>query len=391
MSWEMLAWVAATAPLLPLVLGLYNRLTWPRPRPSDGQPRAPGAVSVLVPARNEASRILACLEGVLAQGSSVLEVIVYSDESTDETEAIVRSVAGRDPRVRLIAGGPLPRGWVGKPHACQVLAEQARGPWLVFLDADVRLQRGAVDGLLNALTRHKQETDARHLIVTALPRQQGGTWGLDLLQPLLTMTYASWLPLAWANRRTSPRLVAGCGQLLLLSRATATHLGGFHRVKDSLVDDVAYCRHARRNGVGVAFLDAHDLATCRMYSSGLALWRGFSKNVFPGLGSEMNLALALALHGGCFVLPFVLTGIWLGAAALGHRPSPDVLALALVGVLCNVLHRVVLAARHDHRALAVVLHPLAVILLMLLALDSWRRARFSRLEWAGRSYQRGLA
>jgi len=391
MSWEMLAWVAAAAPLLPFVIGLYNRLTWPRPRPSGGPPRTPVGVSVLVPARNEASRIRACLESVLVQGSSVLEVIVYSDESTDETEAIVRSVAGLDPRVRLITGGPLPGGWVGKPHACQVLAEQARGLWLLFVDADVRLQRGAVEGLLSALLRQQNETGARHQIVTALPKQEGGSWGLDLLQPLLVTTYASWLPLAWANRRTSPRLVAGCGQLLLLSRATSTHLGGFHPVKDSLVDDVAYCRHARRNGVGVAFLDGHDLATCRMYSSGPALWRGFSKNVFPGLGSELNLALALALHGASFVLPFVLAGIWLGEAVLEARPSPDVLALALLGVLCNVVHRVVLAVRHDHRASSVVLHPLAVILLMFLALDSWRRARFSRLEWAGRSYVRGLA
>ena len=386
-AWTALAWLSGIAPLLPLGLGLYNRLTWPRPRRAQAATLPPRMVSVLIPARNEASNIRAALDSVLAQGDVVGEVLVYSDESTDETDNIVRSLEDVDPRVRLIVGQPLPQGWVGKPHACHVLGSQARGPWLLFLDADVRLCPGALGALLAGCERAQQPPD----VLTLVPRQEAQGFWLGILQPLLLLTYVSWLPLAWSNRKRSDRFLAACGQMLLVRKSTFEHLGGFSEVRSAVVDDMEFCRRARRRGANVAFLDGHELAVCRMYETPSAFWGGFAKNVFLGLGSELNLALALAVHLACFLLPFALLCAWLMTAVQGPPPQASWLTLACMGVVANLVHRAVLAARHGHRLLAVLLHPLAVVVLLLLALESWRRARLTGVEWSGRSYQGRLA
>ena len=116
----------------------------PRPR----QPRAlrtprpegaTGLVSILIPARDEAGNIGDALAAALASRGVPVEILVMDDGSTDATAEIVRAHADEDPRVRLLTAPPLPPGWAGKNHACQRLAEAAQGPWLLFIDADVRL------------------------------------------------------------------------------------------------------------------------------------------------------------------------------------------------------------------------------------------------------------
>ncbi len=61
----------------------------------SSQPAHPVRVSVIIPARNEASHIGACLDALLRQQypKELLEIIVVNDFSTDETKAIVKNYA----------------------------------------------------------------------------------------------------------------------------------------------------------------------------------------------------------------------------------------------------------------------------------------------------------
>ena len=97
-------------------------------------------VSVLVPARDEAERIEACLRALCASTSLPdLEIVVLDDGSSDTTAALVQALSDVDPRIRLIDGSSQapPSGWLGKPWACVRLAAAATGSVLVFVDADV--------------------------------------------------------------------------------------------------------------------------------------------------------------------------------------------------------------------------------------------------------------
>ncbi len=100
-------------------------------------------VSVVVPARDAAGTLGACLDGLAAEGvpGPTAELIVVDDGSTDET----RSLAAR-PGVRVLAGDG--RG----PAAARNLGVRvAAGDVLVFLDADTVPQAGWLAEMLAPL------------------------------------------------------------------------------------------------------------------------------------------------------------------------------------------------------------------------------------------------
>ena len=69
-----------------------------------------------------------------------MEIFVFDDQSTDNTAKIVKECAQSDTRVKLLQSGGLPKGWLGKNYACYQLAQQAKGSYYLFIDADVRLK-----------------------------------------------------------------------------------------------------------------------------------------------------------------------------------------------------------------------------------------------------------
>ena len=351
------AWILfAALPCAPLALTLVNLLTWwrPRPRPLDQR------VSLLVPARNEEATIERCVRAAMAQPAH--EILVYDDGSTDRTAAIVAQLAQQDARVRLIPGVPLPAGWVGKPHACHRLAQAATGDHLCFVDADTTLREGAIEAL-GAVSAP---------LVTAFPQQQAATLGEALIVSLLHLTYTSWLPLRLVAAVSDPRVLAANGQVLRITRDAYDRTGGFAAVRDAIVDDMALCRRAKACGVTVAFVPGDHLATCRMYASGSEAWRGFAKNLYPGIGSPVGAGMVGLIYVACFVAP------WVG---WGFAPVP-----AVVGMAANLLQRTLLAVRFRLPWTSVVLHLPSVLAFLGILITSARWTARGQLQWRGRAY-----
>ena len=107
-------------------------------------------MSVCIPARNETHAMAECLERVLASDYAKLEILVFDDNSADDTSNIIRSFAQAG--VRFVAGNELPEGWLGKNHALDVLAKEASGTYVLFMDVDTIIApstiRRAVDSAL---------------------------------------------------------------------------------------------------------------------------------------------------------------------------------------------------------------------------------------------------
>ena len=134
--------VAAAAPWVgaPLVLAARLKTT---PRLDDIDVAATIAepvprVSIVLPARNEAVHIAACIRSIRASTWPDLELIVVDDHSTDGTGALARAAAADDARVKVVDAPDLPAGWFGKQWACQSGAAHATGSLLLFTDADTR-------------------------------------------------------------------------------------------------------------------------------------------------------------------------------------------------------------------------------------------------------------
>lgn len=365
-------------PAVPLAITLLNLVTWRRGRQTT---EALSSVSVLIPARNEARNIGGAVESALLQErfgqSLVQEVLVYDDGSEDETAKIVRDLAFRDGRVRLIAGRALPEGWIGKPHACHRLAGEARGDLFLFIDADVRLLPGGVERLCSLL-----EPRVGGRVVSAVPAQITGSFFERLVMPLLTLTYASWLPLRMVEWGRDGRTVAANGQLLVLARRDYETLGGFASVRNEIVDDVAFCRHAKTSGLRVVFADGAEIATCRMYRSASETISGFSKNLHEGVGSTLGLIWVCVLYLLAFVAPYFALILALG----GGESFALLLQPALVGVGLNTALRLALIVRFRQPWEGLILHPISVLALSAIAVNSWRWSRANRIVWAGRTY-----
>ncbi|MCO4748177.1 MAG: glycosyltransferase [Proteobacteria bacterium] len=365
-------WLLPAPALLALGMTAANLMWWPRGRPGGNTPK----VSLLMPARNEEASIETAVRAALDALPADGELVVGDDASTDRTAEILAEIAAEDARLRVITPPALPEGWVGKPHNCHHLAAAARGDVLVFVDADVTLASDALDRLSDLADRY----DAG--VVSAFPSQETQTAAEAHLMPLLALTYTAWLPmpLVWWSR--DPRFLAANGQVLWIDAEAYRVIGGFEAVGSEVVDDMAICRRAKQLGQRVVFADGKDIASCRMYGSGSELWRGFTKNLYEGLGENPALLVAvMTLYCWAFVLP------WIVVALTATTGGPWLLAGA-IGVGANVTTRGLLAWSRGHRLSGLVTHPGAVLALLALAVSSARETRAGRVTWAGRVYRR---
>ena len=309
-------------------------------RPVPATPRS--RVSVLLPVRDEAHRVRPCLDALLRQGH---EVLVLDDGSTDGTADVVRAAGAR-----LLTGAPLPQGWLGKPHACQQLADAAdpASEVLVFVDADVVLSPGAVDAAVALLERLDLD------LVSPYPRQDapGPT---RLVQPLQQWSWLAFLPLRWAERSRRTSLTAATGQLLVVRRSTYDRAGGHAAVRDQVVEDLALLRNVKRAGGRGVVVDGTRIATCRMYDDWQQLAAGYGKSLHQ-LPTAVPLGL-LALT----VLPL-----------LGRHRKQAYAAM--------VVSRAVAAARTGSPVADALTHPAGVVAATWL----WWRSRRSEASWKGR-------
>lgn len=103
-----------------------------RRRAARSSPPTTGPLlSVVVPAYQVREWLADCLEAVLAQTYTSLEVVVVDDGSTDGTGELADAYAGRDGRVRVVH-----QANAGLGAARNAGVAVARGPLLAFADSD---------------------------------------------------------------------------------------------------------------------------------------------------------------------------------------------------------------------------------------------------------------
>jgi chlorobactene glucosyltransferase len=369
-----------------LFVELVTRIPSELPESDEVDARLP-SVSVIVPARNEALNIVACLESVVASEYPDFEVIVVDDRSDDGTGELARSVpAGRAERLVVIDGTPLPDGWLGKPWACQQGVEAARGDLLLFTDADTvhgsALLRRAVAG------QEQEQAD----LLTIVGRQLMETFWERLVQPQIFLAMLLRFPdFERIAKNARWRDAIANGQYLLFRRSAYEAIDGHEAVRDEVVEDLALAQHVKRAGLRLRIRGAEtDLAT-RMYRSLPHLIEGWSKNIVMGglqsfPGWMRPLVAPVSVVGG--VLLWLVAPVVLVADLLGGPfgwVSGDVTAWAATVYGLSV----VLWARFSRRMGAPgrygLIYPLGAAVGSFIFLRSWVRGR--NVTWKGRNYR----
>ncbi len=357
------AWIALALATFPATMGVVNLFLV---RPPEGRPGDGALVSVLIPARNEEANIAACLDAVLASRGVAIEVVVMDDGSTDRTAAIVQGYAARDGRVRLEQAPPLPSGWTGKVHACQRLADAARGTHLLFIDADVRLAPDAAA----SMTGHAARTGAG--MVTGVPRQIIRSLGEAATVPMINFLLMCYLPGGGRAFTKRSGMAAACGQLLLVERRAYDHTGGHEAVKGVLHDGLALARLMRDAGHATEIVEGAGIATCRMYTNFADCWSGFSKNAREGMATPVGLPVWTVMLAGAHLWPFVFLP---GTAAI--------IALALGFAL-----RAAVTLRVREPWWTIPLHPVTVAVALAIQWTALVRGLMGKpAGWKGRAYQ----
>jgi hypothetical protein len=367
--------LAALTFLLWLVLGTdwflgMRRVPHLRVRPLSETPDLP-TLTVVVPALNEEGTIRAGLSSVLEQDYPGLEVVALNDRSTDRTGEILEALRARYPQLTVRHVTQLPEGWLGKNHALFVGAQEARGEWLLFTDADVRFAPGA----LRAAVALARERGFDHLV--ALPRMVARSPWLGSFVAAFTLLFEFYSGL-WRVARPHSKSYLGIGAFNLIRRPVYEAVGGHRPIALRPDDDMMLGKLVKRSGFRQGVALAADLIAVEWYTSVREAVRGLRKNAFAGFGySPPLLVLALAALLLTHVVPFGAVLVTTGLTQLLYAGVLFVVALVYVS--------------HAHFARIPAwyapLHPVGVLVLSYAALASMVTAlRQGGITWRGTFY-----
>ena len=250
------------------------------------------SLSVIIPTRNEARRLSTLLTNLRSVDypSDLIEVIVVDDDSSGGT-AEIASVYG----ARVLRITQLPEGWRGKPHACYVGAQAARGEWLFFIDADMVHEPDGPRRAVGYAVAH--DLDVLSLFLYQLCR------GLaeHMLVPLGYATlFASWsigTPSYFLN-----------GQYILIRAAAYRRCGGFEAIRGEILEDVALGQRLQNCGVQQATIRGETIASVHMYDGIDHIWRSWMRMGPESLSwAGLPRAIVSALYTVLSVAPVVAT------------------------------------------------------------------------------------
>ena len=335
-------------------------------------------ISAIVPARDEEAVIAACVES-LAQQPEIAEILVVNDQSTDRTAEIVRGLVAKFPRVRLLETTGLPTGWIGKNHAVWLGAQQAKGDWLLFTDADAVHEK---DSAAKALHIAEQSNAA---LVSFSPEQVMHSWYEKALIPFV---YGRLNRNFSFDEINDPRNAAAAanGQFILVCRDAYFAVGGHAGIAGEVLEDVALAKLVKRAGYPIWFGSGLGVVRVRMYRSFPAMWEGWKKNLYQLEGGKPVEVYKQILAECTFLLgPLALIAL---AIYKWHRPEFVVLVALFFLLITHAMHLQALRRNGFSPAFTVYLIPGSLLYTAALW-ASYRSHSRGKLEWKGREYPAG--
>jgi glycosyltransferase involved in cell wall biosynthesis len=334
------------------------------------------SVSVVVPARNEGVAVEGALGSILAQDyPGSLEVVAVDDRSTDRTGDVLARLASEWPdRMRALRVERLPDGWLGKNHALYLGAEEARGEWLLFTDADVRFAPGC---LKNAVGYAQSERLDHLTLATEIISR--GIALRSFVAAFILVFEVTQRP--WRAADPRAREAVGVGAFNLV-RQEAYGLAGTHRaIRLRPDDDMRLGRLLKQAAFrqGVAYGSGSVSVEWHRTLQGAV--RGLEKSMFPGLDYRLSTALSASVA-------IFLTNVWPFAGVFLARRTATRL---LFGV--DVLIVFAMYAYGPRRSgsgvspLYAALHPFGVgVLIYAMLKSAYTTLANDGIEWRGTRY-----
>lgn len=321
-------------------------------------------VSILIPARNEEDNILTLLKSIYQQDYRDYEVIVLDDDSSDRTYDICAEFAAKHSNFRVIKGKELTGQWLGKNYACHQLARQAKGEFLLFLDADEEVFNGLINSAVHRM-------NFRNLALLSLfTNQKMKTIGERLTVPLMHYILLNLLPLRLVYLSKNAAVAAASGQFMLFNADVYRQYEWHKSAMDKIVEDVEIMKQVKSAGFNGESLLANGMITCRMYTSYGEAINGFGKNFLAAFNYNIFSFLVFLL--------LLIAGPMMVIITLNLQ-----LIAMMIGLI--ILTRIMISLESGQNAfINLILHPLQMFSLVLIAFSAIQKYLTKTTEWKGR-------
>lgn len=324
-----------------------------------------GLISVLIPARNEASNIGNLLSDLLVQNHKSLEIIVFDDQSDDDTAIIVTEFSSSDTRIKLIQSSGLPEGWLGKNFACHQLSKAATGDYFLFLDADVRIEKDVIGTIASKAAAERLS------LISIFPRQVMKSLGEWITVPLMNHILLTLLPLPLVKRSHFSSLAAANGQFMFIKGIEYQFLSPHQTLRREKVEDIAMARLFKEEHLKIECMASVPGVSCRMYDNSASAIQGFSKNILHFFGNNLILAISFWIIS----LPAVLFAFWSG--------NLEVIILLSIAIL--IMRSLTSAASHQNAIFNLLLFIPQLIMLFVIIITSVFNHYTKSFQWKGRN------
>ena len=363
----MIAWFTGTSLLL-LNRHRFRRLS--RIAVEAGERDTLPALSVLVPACNEADTLERAMQSLLAVDYPCMEIIAVNDRSTDGTGELLERLAAKNPRLRVLHITELPPGWLGKNHALHVASQEAKGDWLLFTDADVVY---TPDALVRAVC-YARRVGADHLVVS--PRIET----CDFWERLFASYFSLMLSLRcriWDVADPRRSAYFGFGAFNMVRAVSYRAFGGHGALAMEVADDTKLGKVVKRHGFRTELVDGSDLLSVRWVIGFRGVMQCLTKNAFAGF--DFNTPRMLV---GVFGL--LITAVYPVAGLFLLAPCRWLAVGALLGMMsgAGAMRRI-----SDAGSAYGLTYPLAALMLVYIILHStWLACSRQGIVWRGTLY-----
>lgn len=197
-----------------------------KPVPNIAEALLP-TVSVLIPARNEAENLPACLDSLLQLNYPLdkIEILVGNDQSVDATADIVKGYGQQFAHIKLVDVQPQYHGLKARSNVLAQLVKKSSYKLMVFLDADMTVD-------LNWLRQMVAPTRHGYNIVSGYTEVDGSGW-LAHFQKFDWMSVIGLLKAGADIYKPGTAL----GNNMLVSRKAYDAVGGYEQIGPTFTED----------------------------------------------------------------------------------------------------------------------------------------------------------
>lgn len=334
-------------------------------------------VTILTPARNEEGAIGTTIQSVKDQ-SPDQKMIVINDQSTDATVAEAQAIGLA--HLKIIEGRELEAGWSGKLWALEQGRQHIQTPYVLLLDADIKLEPGILKTLLHKMKRE----DLGYVSLMAKLRLE--TFWEKLLIPAYIYFFKLLYPFRLANGRNR-NFAAAAGGCVLTRRDILEEIGGFGALREALIDDCSLAALIKSYGYRGFVGLTHSVTSHRAYDKFAELWMLVARTAYTYLRySSILLILCSILMLSAFL---ILPVMWVYALNTQAEHWSIFLTAGVAAMLICYTPTVLYYRLSPVWILSL---PLAGLLYWAMTVGSAiRYYRGTRSQWKGRSYDKKLA